>query len=349
MAASRASEPIAIARRARVSPVVFVTMAVGLFGLWLATLLGGLHITRDVDDFATAGMAAAAAISCAVAGGHHLGGARRFWRLLAAAMAAWTIGEAVWAYYDLVLGRHVPVPSYADVGYLGAIPLAIAALFSHPHNRGNREVRLRATLDGFVLATSLLFLRWSFILGAVWSRSDLSGAARLVTLAYPFGDVVVVFLLIRALRSLEGPDRIAFSWILVGLLAMSLSDSGYTYLSAVRGYHSGSLIDIGWFAGYLAVAVGAWHGRRPQRPPRRVAAPSTSLALLTPFVPVLLALSVFTVKAQLGSPIDHLSLVLAGTLTVSVLLRQAIAVLYPPPRLAPEPAVVGFDDQDRTS
>lgn len=333
MTESHRSESTPTAWRVRVPPVVGVMAVVGLFALWLGMSLGGPNATRDFDDLATVGVAAAAAISCGVAARHHDGKARRFWRLLAAALVAWTFGEAAWAYYDFALGGNVPVPSYADIGYIGAIPLAVAALLAHPGNYGSRRMRVRAALDGFVLATALLFLSWTFVLSTVWGDSDVTTGAGLVTLSYPFGDVLIVFLLIRALRWLEGPDRLAFSWILVGLLAMSLSDSGYTYLTAVRGYQTGNLIDIGWFAGYLAIAVGGWYGRQPSRAPRRATSTTTTLGLLTPFLPLLLALGVLTVMAQLGKPIDRMSLVLAFALTGSVLIRQTILILAPAPSL----------------
>src|ERR1035438_5267768 len=55
----------------------------------------------------------------------------RFWLLLGSALGAWTFAEVIWGVYDLVLNTAVPVPSLADVGYLGAIPLAAAALLCH--------------------------------------------------------------------------------------------------------------------------------------------------------------------------------------------------------------------------
>lgn len=59
--------------------------------------------------------------------------------------------------YDHVLREEVPVPSWADVGYL----------------------------------SSLLFLSWTFVLGPLWQSTDLTTAGGLVALGYPFGDVVV--------------------------------------------------------------------------------------------------------------------------------------------------------------
>jgi len=68
------------------------------------------------------------------------------------------------------------VPSWADVGYLGAIPLAAAALLCHPgmHTAGSHKTR--ATLDGLAIGTAVLLLSWTFVLGSLWRHTDLTTA-----------------------------------------------------------------------------------------------------------------------------------------------------------------------------
>ena len=52
--------------------------------------------------------------------------------------------------------------------------------------------------DGLVVATALLFLSWTLVLGPLWRSADLSTWAGVVALAYPFGDVVIVFFIVLA-------------------------------------------------------------------------------------------------------------------------------------------------------
>jgi hypothetical protein len=103
-----------------------------VFLSWLVLRIGGGNGGRYFDDIVTALAALSACVSCRVAGKRQSGSQRRFWLLLALALWAWTFAEVIWAVYDLVLHVAVPVPSWADVGYLGAIPLAAAALLYHP-------------------------------------------------------------------------------------------------------------------------------------------------------------------------------------------------------------------------
>ena len=60
------------------------------------------------------------------------GGPTRAWRLLGLACLSWGCGQAAWTWYESVLGREVPFPSIADIGYLAFVPLAAAALLAFP-------------------------------------------------------------------------------------------------------------------------------------------------------------------------------------------------------------------------
>ncbi len=148
--------------RARASAVVLV--AIAIFAAWLKLRVGGATSVQDFDDVATALAALAAALLCLRAGLTRGQTVRRFWLLLAAACGAWTVAEVIWAVYDIVLRIAVPVPSWADLGYLSAIPLVVAALVSHPAMRVGRKLRARMAFDGIVVATALFYLSWSFVL-----------------------------------------------------------------------------------------------------------------------------------------------------------------------------------------
>ncbi|MDQ1698450.1 MAG: hypothetical protein QOG34_313 [Frankiaceae bacterium] len=313
---------------------VLACAAAGLvvFATWVAFSVGGTTVTTAVDDLGTVAAVIFAAIQCFAAARRVDARTRRFWLLLAAAMAAWAFGEGAWAVYDLALDQSVPTPSYADLGYLGAIPLAAVALLSHPAHR--RAGKTRAILDGSILATALLFLSWTYVLGPVWQQNDITTSAGIVSVAYPFGDVVLVFLLARVLLYLDHEQRRAVGLVLVGLLAMALSDSAYTYLTAVRAYATGNLIDVGWVVAYLAIAAGAAIAERSGTTTTstvfcRTAAPNDAVGLLAPFLPVLLSLGVVGLRVRSGTTLDDASLLLAFALTSLVLLRQGLAAVRP--------------------
>ncbi|MFZ2056847.1 MAG: hypothetical protein WAV54_05515, partial [Acidimicrobiales bacterium] len=267
-------------------------------------------------------------LACLFAGKRQSGAARRFWILLGLALGAWTFAEVVWGLYDLVLHVAVPVPSWADVGYLGAIPLAAAALLCHPGMRSAGSYRARSTLDGLAIGSAVLLLSWTFVLGSLWRHTDLTTAGGIVALAYPFGDMVIIFLIFLSVRSMTATGRRPLLWVLVGLLAMAVSDSTYAYLVEVGHYSTGNLVDIGWVVGYLAIAVGA-SGDAGQAVRARSDEPTeASLAsLVTPYVPVLLALSVVTFELELHHQVDRLSWLTGLGLAMLVIARQALVLV----------------------
>jgi len=225
-------------------------LATGVLGIWIGLHVGGARVTLWVDDVATPLAALIACVLCLRARARHGGRMRLFWSLLGCATASWTLAEVVWGYYALILNVEVPVPSWADLGYLSAIPLAVAALVVHPATRGGGTRRARSVLDGLVVATALLFLSWTLVLGPLWRSADLSTWTGVVALAYPFGDVVIVFFIVLAIRGMTGGDRLSLWCLLVALLVMALSDSTYSYLTEVGRYTGADVIDTGWVAAY---------------------------------------------------------------------------------------------------
>jgi hypothetical protein len=302
--------------------------AAGLFAALVGWGIGGETSVLYGDDLGTALAAVIATVLCLRAGIRHAGKMRRFWWLLAAACGAWTLGEMTWAVYDLVLREPVPVPSWADIGYLTGIPLAVVALVCHPAMRGGGTHRVRSVLDGLTLATALLFLSWTVVLGPLWRSTDLSTLGGLVAIAYPFGDVVIIFFIVLAIRGMTAGDRLALWCLLGGLLAIALSDSTYTYLTGVKGYESGNLIDTGWFAGYLGIALGAFcSDARDSVVDRTGLTLPGPASLIAPFLPVVGALSVVAIEIELGHRLDDVAWITALALIAFVLARQGLLVL----------------------
>jgi hypothetical protein len=328
---NRGADVIGMARYALIRPFItgagFLTFATVLFAAWVGWGIGGEASVRYVDDLATVAAALIATLLCFYAGTRQAE-LRRFWWLLAAACGVWMLAESIWAVYELVLRDEVPVPSWADVGYLAGIPLAAMALVCHPAMRGGGTQKARSVLDGLIVATALLFLSWTVVLGPLWLSTDLSTLGGLVALAYPFGDVVIIFFVILAIRGMSGGGRLALWCLFGGLLATALSDSVYSYLTGVKSYETGNLIDTGWFVGYLGIALGAFCARARDSVGHMAAAslPSTA-SLVIPFLPVVGALGFAAVELQLGHRLDDVAWLTAFGLIALVLARQGLLVV----------------------
>ncbi|HJU02898.1 MAG TPA: diguanylate cyclase, partial [Actinomycetes bacterium] len=278
--------------------------------LWLAFLVpgvGGQQVTQAISNFGLIAAAASAGLACLATARSGSCGHPWMWRLLGASALSWGSGQTAWTWYESVLGREVPFPSLADVGYLVAVPLAAAALLSVPFAARNAAGRVRQVLDGLMIAASLLLISWVLVLNRVFAAGADNGLSQAISLAYPIGDVVVgtivVFMATRARRA-TGVSDIPLSLLGGGLVAWAVADSGFVYLTAVGSYSSGALIDAGWFLGYVLIVLAA---RRAATGPAGAAADpegedraerpagSDQLGLLLPYLAVGGSLVVSTV------------------------------------------------------
>jgi len=307
--------------------VGLVALASAAFAVWVGLRIGGVRVSLWVDDGFTPIAALIACVLCWRARVRHDGRMRLFWTLLGCATACWTLAEMIWGYYALIANVAVPVVSWADVGYLSAIPVTVAALVVHPATHGSGTRKARSVFDGLVVATALLFLSWVLVLGPLWRSSNPGTWAGIVGLAYPFGDVVIVFFIVLAIRSMTSGDRLSLWCLLAALLVMALSDSTYTYLTASSSYTSPGLIDTGWLVAYLGIGLAAFASRPTSEAMRSPVHHRPSLAsLIAPLVPVFLALGVVAVEHSLGHHLDHAAWLMAVALVALVLARQALIV-----------------------
>jgi len=231
--------------------------------LWLAYLVlgvGGPQTTQAISNFGLIAAAAVAGVACLIKARRSSARHRRMWTLLGVSGLSWGSGQAAWTWYETVLGREVPFPSLADVGYLAAVPLAAAALLSLPFAAQSLAGRIRQVLDGLMIAASLLLISWVLVLHTVFQAGADNGLSQAIGLAYPIGDVVVgtivLFMLARARRT-NGAIEIPLPLLGGGLVAWAVADSGFVYLTASGSYSSGALIDAGWFLGYILILIAA--------------------------------------------------------------------------------------------
>jgi len=302
-------------------------LATAVFAGWIGLGAGGPATTRWFDCVLTACAAGVACVACARAAVADAGRRRMFWALLGCATAAWTAGELTWGYESVIRGDAVvPFPSWADVPFLAAIPLTVAALAVHPATTASLTRKTRWLFDGLVVATALLFLSWTLVLGPTWAASDLGTWAGVVSLAYPFGDVVIVFFVLLAIRGMGPGDRRSLSWLLAALLVMSLADStSFSYVAAAD-YTSPGLIDTGWFAAYLGIALAAYNARAVPAVSRPLPAGPSLASLVAPIALVLVTLTVAALEIRVGHALDRASRVIAVVLIALVLARQVLAL-----------------------
>lgn len=243
----------------RLTPLDLVALAsVAVVAVMLLTLTDA-SFSADLSNIALAVPPLVSGGLCLVAAVRGRPAVRRFWVLLGASAMSWGLGQTIWAYYESVLGREVPFPSLADVGYLGAVPLAALAMLALPANPQSFAGRTRTIIDGLIMAVSLLVFSWVLVLGPLFRQGG-DFLSQAISLAYPAGDIVVVtivaYVIVRA-RETNSRAPVPLGLVALGLFAIAIADSGFTYFTVTETYSSGNPIDLGWFLGYVVIGISA--------------------------------------------------------------------------------------------
>ncbi|MDH6128712.1 EAL domain-containing protein [Kitasatospora sp. GP82] len=321
-------------RSGRLPGALLVTVCLG-YALGAALGWGSHQLASFMGDFGLAGAALAAALSCLLYGCTAGGPSRPAWLLFGLSSLMIAIGNGTWGWYEVVLLRtSVPRDSLAEYAFLLFAPLAIigvAVLAQRPRTAAGWLCLL---LDGWLVAGSLFTLSWSLALGRVAAGEGDDPVRLALRLAYPVLDILLVSLVLGLRNRGRDGNRAAVHTALVGLAVTVVCDALFTSPELQSSYHSGELLDAGWFAGSVLLAWAPWSPdrSRPSRehpsaggaPRRRVA---TTFSALTPYVAAAVCTSGIVYNALGGRPLDPVMIVSACTVGFALLLRQAVMLL----------------------
>jgi diguanylate cyclase (GGDEF)-like protein len=290
----------------------------------------GVSLISNVGQLLAAALASAA---CWVASRRSHGQRRAAWQWLSVGTGCWALGQVVWTFYEVVLGREVPFPSAADVGFL-AFPVAAGiglVLWSGAESH-QRMARGRDLMDGAIIAVSLLVLSFVTVMAPLVEQSDGSESwlVLALSLAYPVGDVVLATLVLIALVRSQS-ERSTLALLALGLGGFALADSLFSYMTTKGTYSSADLVsNSGWVFGFLFVAAAGLSATYAEDGihvlEERVPTGTSWLWLALPYVPLLLAGIALCRDLLAPDPSVGLDLLLGVALVALMLTRQFLAM-----------------------
>ncbi|MES4892591.1 EAL domain-containing protein [Streptomyces sp. NPDC096012] len=229
---------------------------------------GSEQVALIMGDFGLSAAAGAAAVSCFLYGRTARVRFRPAWMLFALSSAMAALGNAIWGWYEVVLGRPVPSPSCADLFFLCFAPPAIVGLLVLAKRPVTRAGWICLGLDAWLIGGSLLTLSWSLALAQAARFDGSSVAHTALSLAYPLLDIALVSMVL-ALHFRRAPGNRTAVNTAIGALALTvMCDALFTSPLLHSSYRSGQLLDAGWFAGSLLLAYAPWVAPRPHSAPR---------------------------------------------------------------------------------
>jgi diguanylate cyclase (GGDEF)-like protein len=304
-----------------------LAILLGLFVAWASLNPGTGGVTSHYDNVAQLVAAALAAASCLLFGRRAAPQMRLAWTWIGASAAAWAVGEAIITWYELVSRVKVPFPSVADAGLLAALPMAAIGILLFPSPPTFGISRARVLLDSVIVAGSLLIVSWTTALGSVYHAGSGSVFAQAVGIAYPIGDVIVATVGISVLAQGRGRRRIPLVLVVAGLLCLTVADSSLAYLSHLRSFWYGNLIEAGRVAGFLLLALAPlWPVDQPSLAGEEVEGPSPwQLAL--PYFFLAIAIVAAVVKRSQSGRLDRFVVIAGLCVVTAVLTRQVLTLV----------------------
>ncbi|MFS4096366.1 putative bifunctional diguanylate cyclase/phosphodiesterase [Streptomyces sp. AF1A] len=350
--------------RTRTSEQLVLALICAGYAVGAAFDWGTEEVALVMGDFGLSAAAGAAAVSCFLYARSPRVRFRSAWLLFSLSSTMAALGNAIWGWYEVVLGRPVPSPSYADLFFLCFAPPAIVGLLVLAKRPVTKAGWICLALDAWLIGGSLLTLSWSLALAQAARFDGPSVAHTALSLAYPLLDIALVSMVL-ALHFRRAPGNRTAVNTAIGALALTvMCDALFTSPLMHSSYHSGQLLDAGWFAGSLLLAYAPWatprHGRTEERAsdghtrvvhehvpghrgagrPVPVPAPggdhgrypagrpiTGSLAALTPYLAAAVCTLGILYNVLNGRRPDHVVLITAGAVVLALVIRQGIMLL----------------------
>ena len=184
--------------------------------------------------------------------------ARLAWSLLLAGQLLYVAGDFYTYTYPDLLGGTVGFPSAGDAMYLGVYPLLFTGLMLLVRRRDPHRRDRAAIVDSMILTVGFALLSWVFLVAPNLHLSGLTVGAKLVSVAYPLGDVLLLAALIRyAVQA--GSRSPAFYFLGASTVALLVTDCAYNYALLAGTYDHQVIYDVGWIAYLVLWGAAALH------------------------------------------------------------------------------------------
>ena len=180
-------------------------------------------------------------------------GERTPWYLFALGLLGQVAGDTIFAVYEVGLDREPPSPSLADAFYLAGYPLLAAGVLLVLRRLGGQTGRA-AVLDTVLVFGGVALVQWVFFIDPYNHESFHTEFQRLVAMAYPAMDVLLLVAFAQLLIGPGGRTR-AYRLLLASVAAWVLADELYGLNQ--QTYQGGDWIDAFWLGSYVLWAAAA--------------------------------------------------------------------------------------------
>jgi diguanylate cyclase (GGDEF)-like protein/PAS domain S-box-containing protein len=179
------------------------------------------------------------------------------WYLIAVGQALFVLGDVLAYNYRALFGAALPFPSVADPLYLAVYPVTVAGLLVMIRRR-NPGRDWASLIDASIVTIGLGLLSWVFLIAPYTHDSMLHLGPKLVSIAYPLGDILLLGVAVRMAVG-GGRRNAAFYLMISAIVAVLATDSVYGWIVLHGTYRPGDPLDGGWILYYVLLGAAALH------------------------------------------------------------------------------------------
>lgn len=185
---------------------------------------------------------------------------------LSLGLLSWSLGNWIWSYYNFFGNIDVPYPSFADVGYIAAVPLWIIGTFHLSKATGAkfslRRVGGRLYLVVLPIIAAIFSYYFLFVVArdSVFEWTNENILKTFFDLAYPVGDWIILTLAFLiwglSLKYLGGRYKWPIFTTLFGFVLMFFADFSFSYSTTLGTYYNGGPFDIIFVLALFVISFG---------------------------------------------------------------------------------------------
>lgn len=253
------------------------------------------------------------------------------------------IAQVITVYLTFHASMGVPRVSWADFFFLTSYPLMVTFFLLLPTRPLASLERARVVLNTFILMITAATFTWYFLVGPILFQSQGDLVSRVVTCAYPLGDLMFFFCLIQlTTRTIDARMRLGLLLLVLATLILMGMDSTIEYQTLNGTYALGTMLDLCMPLVYLfyglavhALRMGQVDPSDETRAPQQARASSKDVAVVSfawvsflPYalIPVVIGLTLYVLLQGRTDPLAWGVYAASLLLIVLVLIRQVALI-----------------------
>ncbi len=196
---------------------------------------------------------------------HRQGRERLFWFLIGMGNMFYFLAQLIWNYYEWILHKDAPAVGIADIVWCFQYVAYLAGMLLKMLQLSNQRKTFKLLFDIIIVMVVATTFSWQFIIHPILSAYiGTDWWATFIYIFYPVGDLGLLFgaltIIYAAEKTASRSLSVGFS---LGILALIIGDTYYSFSASAGHYHTGNFIDPVWSLSLFLIGIAAVYHEQP--------------------------------------------------------------------------------------